>query len=93
MSKNTAVAVKSAPFTATTKRSACPVTAGEFLTHAKPLSITIDGNSVLVPTKLFSSGSFGWYLSQKLTVIVDGKPVTVQVGANFVVVGSKESAR
>jgi len=41
----------------------------------------------------FSTGSFGWYYNGKTTVMVDGKPLSVQVGLNLTVVGSKEAER
>ena len=43
--------------------------------------------------KAFSTGSFGWYLNGKTTVMVDGKAVSVQIGLNLTLVGSKEAAR
>ena len=39
----------------------------------------------------FSTGSFGWYLNGKTTIDVDGTPVSVQIGMNMTVVGSKEA--
>jgi len=43
--------------------------------------------------KEFSTGSFGWYLNGKILVPIDGKNVSVQVGMNLTVVGSKEAAK
>jgi hypothetical protein len=42
--------------------------------------------------KEFKTGSFGWYLNNKATINVGGTPVTVQVGANLTVVGSKDAS-
>ena len=51
----------------------------------------VEGVPLTAEPKEFSTGSFGWYLSGKATVMVDGKPVQVQVGANLTIIGSKES--
>ena len=36
---------------------------------------------------------FGWYVNQKASITVDGKTLSVQVGSNLIVVGSKEATR
>jgi hypothetical protein len=68
----------------------CPITRSEFRTNAKHLTATIDGQTVLVPVKDFSTGSFGWYSNGKMTLQVNGKAVTVQIGLTLTIVGSKE---
>jgi hypothetical protein len=88
-----AVATKSVTSSPAAKRTSCPLTAADFKAHAKALPITIDGNAALVPSKEFSTGSFGWHLSEKRVVVIDGKPVTVQVSMQLVVVGSKDAGR
>ena len=40
--------------------------------------------------KEFSTGSLGWNINDKLQLEVDGKPVTVQVGLNLTIIGSKD---
>ena len=40
--------------------------------------------------KEFSTGSLGWYLNGKATIDVGGTSVTVQIGMNMTIVGSKE---
>jgi len=40
--------------------------------------------------KEFSTGSLGWYLNGKTTIDVGGTPVSVQIGMNLTIVGSKE---
>lgn len=92
MNTKTATAIKTTT-PVTTKRTSCPITSGQFTTSAKAMPVTIDGAAALVPTKQFSTGSFGWHLSEKRTVIIDGKPVTVQVSMQLVVVGSKDAGR
>jgi hypothetical protein len=69
------------------------VTLAQFLDKAEPLKISINGQEMLAEVKAFSTGSFGWYLNGKTTVTVDGKPVSVQIGMNLTVVGSKEAER
>ena len=74
-------------------KSPCPVTLSQFLEKAEPLKVTINGQEMLAEVKSFSTGSFGWYINGKTTVTVDGKPVSVQIGMNMTVVGSKEAPR
>jgi hypothetical protein len=71
----------------------CPVSKTDFMAKAEPLKVDIAGSTMTAEPRDFATGSFGWYLSGKVTVNVDGKPVSVQVGANLIVVGSKEAPR
>jgi hypothetical protein len=73
--------------------SKCPLSQSQFLEKAEPLKIAINGMEMLAEVKSFSTGSFGWYLNGKTVISVDGKPVSVQIGMNLTVVGSKEAAR
>lgn len=68
----------------------CPVTRAEFLAKAKPVMVTINGVPMQAERKEFSTGSLGWYLNGKVSLEVGGTPVSVQVGMNLTVVGSKE---
>jgi hypothetical protein len=45
---------------------------------------------MLADVKEFSTGSLGWYLSGKTSVSIGGTPVSVQIGLNLTIVGSKE---
>lgn len=74
-------------------KSPCPVSLSQFLEKAEPLKVVINGQEMLAEVKSFSTGSFGWYINGKTTVTVDGKPVSVQIGMNLTVVGSKEADR
>jgi hypothetical protein len=74
-------------------KTSCPVTATQFLEKATPLKISINGQDMLAEVKSFSTGSFGWYLNGKTVIEIDGKAVSVQIGMNMTVVGSKEAAR
>jgi hypothetical protein len=69
-------------------KSVCPVSKTQFLEKAEAVKIVI-GNS----EREFSTGSFGWYHNGKISITVDGKPLSVQVGINLTVVGSKEAER
>ncbi len=71
-------------------RNPCPVTREEFRGKAKAVSVTIGGVPLVAEMKEFSTGSLGWYLNGKTTVVVDGKTVPVQIGLNLTIVGSKE---
>jgi hypothetical protein len=74
-------------------KTTCPVTLAQFTEKAQALKITINGQDQLADVKTFSTGSFGWYLNSKIVVEIDGKPVSVQIGANLTVVGSKDAER
>jgi len=74
-------------------KTTCPVTLSQFTEKAQALKLTINGQDQLADVKTFSTGSFGWYLNSKIVVEIDGKPVSVQIGANFTVVGSKDAER
>jgi hypothetical protein len=68
----------------------CPITRGQFSQSAKPVELTIAGVPMLAEVKEFSTGSLGWYLNGKTIVKVGDQPVTVQIGLNMTIVGSKE---
>jgi len=74
-------------------KSPCPVSQTQFLEKAEPLKVTINGQDMIAAVKAFSTGSFGWYLNGKTTVTVDGKALSVQIGMNLTVVGSKDADR
>ena len=74
-------------------KTSCPVSATQFMEKAEPLKITINGQDMLAEVKSFSTGSFGWYLNGKTVISIDGKALSVQIGMNMTVVGSKEAER
>ena len=74
-------------------KTSCPVSLTQFLEKAEPLKVVINGQEMLAEVKQFSTGSFGWYMNGKTVVSIDGKAVSVQIGMNLTVVGSKEAAR
>ena len=66
------------------------LTREQFRTHAQPMVVVINGKEYQVPRKEFSTGSLGWNINDKVTIDIGGKLVTVQIGMNLTVVGSKE---
>lgn len=74
-------------------KSPCPISKTQFLEKAEAVKITINGQELIADRREFSTGSFGWYHNGKVTIAVDGKPLSVQIGLNLTVVGSKEAAR
>jgi hypothetical protein len=70
-----------------------PITLAQFLAKAEAVKVTMNGQEMTADVKSFSTGSFGWNINGKMTITVDGKPLSVQVGLNLTVVGSKEAPR
>jgi hypothetical protein len=71
-------------------KTTCAVSRAEFREHAKPIEVVINGVPMVAEVKEFSTGSLGWYLNGKSSVKVGDKAVTVQIGMNLTIVGSKE---
>ena len=71
-------------------KSTCPVTRAEFVNDAKPVEVVINGIPMTAEVKEFSTGSLGWYLNGKANIKVGEKSVSVQIGMNLTIVGSKE---
>ncbi len=74
-------------------KSPCSLSQALFLSKAEALRVSINGQEMLAEVKSFSTGSFGWYMNGKTVVMVDGKAVSVQIGLNLTIVGSKEAPR
>jgi hypothetical protein len=74
-------------------KSPCPISRAQFIEKAEPVKLSINGQELVADKREFSTGSFGWYYNGKVNIIVDGKPLSVQVGLNLTVVGSKEAER
>jgi hypothetical protein len=74
-------------------KTSCPVSLAQFLEKAEPMKVTINGQEMLAEVKQFSTGSFGWYMNGKTVVSIDGKAVSVQIGMNLTIVGSKDAER
>jgi hypothetical protein len=75
------------------KKTSCPISRAEFHTKAKPVTVSINNIPLQAEVKEFSTGSLGWYLNGKATIDVGGTPVSVQIGLNLTIVGSKELPR
>ncbi|MGQ0637032.1 MAG: hypothetical protein ACT4QC_20675 [Planctomycetaceae bacterium] len=71
-------------------KTSCSITRAEFRESARPVEVTINGVPLLAEVKEFSTGSLGWYLNGKSTIKVGDQPVSVQIGLNLTIVGSKE---
>jgi len=72
------------------KKTTCPISRKDFLTHAKPIAVKIGEVPLSAAVREFSTGSLGWYLNGKTSIEVNGVPLAVQIGLNITVVGSKE---
>jgi hypothetical protein len=72
------------------KKTTCPIGRHEFREKAKSVTVTINGIPLQAEVKEFSTGSLGWYLNGKTMIDVGGTPVSVQIGLNLTIVGSKE---
>ena len=75
---------------------ACSITKAEFQRGAERLRLRImSGGECAAELDLdrreFSSGSFGWFASEKLNVPVGGERVRCQLSVNVTVIGSKNS--
>ena len=71
-------------------KTICPISRPDFLAKAEPLKIDVGGFPMVADPREFATGSFGWYVNGKATQVVNGKTVSVQVGMNLIVVGSKD---
>jgi hypothetical protein len=74
-------------------KSPCPISQTQFLEKAEAIKVVINGQEIVADKRAFSTGSFGWYYNGKINVSVDGKPLSIQVGLNLTVVGSKDAER
>jgi hypothetical protein len=75
------------------KKTSCPISRPDFRAKAKAVTVVICDQRLVAEVKEFSTGSLGWYLNGKTTIDIDGTPVSVQIGLNLTVVGSKELPR
>jgi hypothetical protein len=74
-------------------KTACPIDRTEFKSHAHAVTFEIAGTTVTADPREFSTGSFGWYYTGKVSIEVNGKKLPVQVGCNLTVVGSKDAGK
>jgi hypothetical protein len=71
-------------------KTSCSISRDDFRKNAQAVEVTINGVPQLAEVKEFSTGSMGWYLNGKTTIKVGDKSVSVQIGMNLTIVGSKE---
>jgi hypothetical protein len=74
-------------------KSPCPIDRTDFLKHATSVTFEIAGTPVTADPREFSTGSFGWYFTGKVSIVVNGIKLPVQVGCNLTVVGSKDAPK
>lgn len=72
------------------QRQAKAMTRDTFKSKAKSLAVQVEGNTVPVLAKVFSTGSCGFWGSSKLQVDVGGELLTVQCQIQAAIIGSKE---
>src|SRR5947209_19653512 len=72
------------------KKTTCNITRSQFHAKARPVKVVIEGKELEAEVKEFSTKSLGWYLNTKISLVVDGVSVPVQIGLNLTIVGSKE---
>ena len=84
---------EAAPAPKERKKTECPLTKEQFMEAAKPVTLTIEqGGSKVQMTlglKEFSSGSYGWFGNDKLTLVVGETACKIQPSISLVLVGSK----
>lgn len=71
-------------------KTTCPVSRQQFKDGAKAIEVVIAGQKMIAEPREFSTGSLGWNINGKIILQVGDTPVTVQVGLNLTLVGSKE---
>ena len=71
-------------------KTTCPIDRKQFSQDAKPIEVVINGIPMTAEVKEFSTGSLGWYLNGKMSVKVGEAAVTVQIGMNMTILGSKD---
>lgn len=93
MSKNNAKTQANEPKDAKPiKETKCPITKEYFRENApKKVTVVIDGREYDAHIKEFSTGSFGWSISEKKDVKVGEHEVKSQITFNLTVVGSKDA--
>ena len=58
-------------------KKVCPVTRAQFKAGAKPIIAQVNGQSVLMDVKEFSSGTFGWFANGNIIITIGDVPVKV----------------
>jgi hypothetical protein len=71
----------------------CLVSRAHFVANAKPITVSLNGQPVLLEVKEFSTGSLGYYANAKVGLDIGGTLVKFQVGFQLTAIGSKELPR
>ena len=71
-------------------KTTCPINREQFRKDAKAIEVVVNGIPLIAEVKEFSTGSLGWYLNGKTSIKIGDTPVSVQIGMNLTIVGSKE---
>ena len=71
-------------------KTTCPISRKQFVEGAKAVEVVVNGVPLIAEVKEFSTGSLGWYLNGKTSIKIGDTPVSVQIGMNLTIVGSKE---
>lgn len=71
-------------------KKTCPISRQLFRDAAKPIPISIGGQTVVAGVKEFGTGSFGFYANGKVVMEIGGVAHTFQLGMNLTAVGSKD---
>lgn len=74
---------------AETKEKICPVEREEFLKHAQPIKVTVNGVDLIAVPREFASRAYGWAVNHRVDVLVNGKKATMMTTLNFPLVYSK----
>lgn len=72
-------------------KKSCPIKKKDFLSGAQAMQVEVAGQTFQMEPRSFSSGSVGYYATGKVSVVVDGKVIPLQLGLNLTVIGSKEA--
>ena len=72
------------------QKTVCPVSRDECKASAPTLRIMVGEREFKANPREFSTGSLGWYVNDKMDIDIGGKSVTIQLGLNLTVVGSKD---
>ncbi len=71
------------------KTTSCPVTMDEFMKTKKMIKVETEDQMFLCVPRDFASGSFGYNVNGKLTIMIGDIPVPFQFTGNITAIGSK----
>lgn len=74
-------------------KTTCPISLSDFAQLAKDINIEINGVPIVIATKNFASGSFGWYAGDKIRIKVGDQLILCQMSCSITVIGSKPETK